>query len=171
MNAPPSSEHSYVTPEAGEPKVNETSRPVVDAFAGPTLIAVSGVDVSTDHSCIAGVGSTLPAASTARTVNACAPSVTLTMSGELHAANAPLSILHSNVTLPPPGSVPVNDSAGSIVLSSDGGPITSWVSGGVASTFHVCIAGVSSITLPISAETSNVCVPSWTSASNGGTHG
>lgn len=161
-NAAPSSEHSNVTPAAGEPKVNDTSGVVVVPPAGPSVIIVSGVDESTVHSWLAGVGSTLPAASTVRTVNACRPSVTPNELGEVHGAYVAASSLHSNVTGPSPGSEPENSSCGITVLSSSGGPNTICVSGGVASTFHVALAGVSSTIMFSAADTSKVCSPSPT---------
>ena len=47
---------------------------VLIAPVGPVLIVVSGAAVSTVNVRVAGVASTLPAASRARTSNVCAPS-------------------------------------------------------------------------------------------------
>src|SRR5215212_9538316 len=58
----------------------------------------------------AGVGSTLPAGSIARTSNVCWPSASgAAVNGESHGANTALSSLHSNVE---PGSVERNDQVG-----------------------------------------------------------
>src|SRR5438093_13651493 len=46
---------------------------VTEASAGPLSNDVSGGVVSTVHGRVAGVGSTFPAASTARTMQACSP--------------------------------------------------------------------------------------------------
>ena len=57
--------------------------------------------MSTVQVAVAGVGSTLPAASVALTEKVCAPSVRpVSPSGELQDANDPLSSLHANVAAP-----------------------------------------------------------------------
>ena len=58
---------------------------------------VSGAVVSTVKVRVSGVGSLLPAASTARTENVCSPSGNATACGDVQAANSPASTLHSNV--------------------------------------------------------------------------
>jgi hypothetical protein len=64
--------------------------------AGETACTVGAVR-STAHVRLAGVGSTFPAASRARTWNVCAPPVTVYVFGVVHEANVPLSSEHSNV--------------------------------------------------------------------------
>ena len=65
---------------------------------GPLSIVVSGGVVSTVNVRVAGVGSTLPAWSIARTLNVWSPSASVvTPYGDEHAWNAPPSSLHSNV--------------------------------------------------------------------------
>ena len=54
---------------------------------GPDVIVVCGGVVSTDHEAEAGVASTLPAVSFARTANVCAPSASAEyVLGDVHAA-------------------------------------------------------------------------------------
>jgi len=65
-NAPPSLEHSNVAATSGDVNENDTLGPVVEPSEGPAVIVVSGVVVSSVHASVAGVGSTLPAGSTAR---------------------------------------------------------------------------------------------------------
>ena len=71
---PPSRSHSKVEPGSVEPRPNVG---VVFAlgFAGVERKDVFGAVRSTVQACVAGVGSTLPAASSARTSNVCAASV------------------------------------------------------------------------------------------------
>src|SRR5947208_15068472 len=67
-NAAPSSEHSKVTGDSSAEKANEALELAL-AAGGPLTMLVSGARVSTVQAHCAGVGSTLPAASTALTVN------------------------------------------------------------------------------------------------------
>ncbi|MFP2964290.1 hypothetical protein ACLEPN_42955 [Myxococcus sp. 1LA] len=69
----PFSEHWYVTGLSFELKSNVAVVAFVTA-AGPLTMVVSGAVASTVHVRVAGVGSTLPAASTARTARVCSPS-------------------------------------------------------------------------------------------------
>src|SRR5881394_1354517 len=65
---------------------------------GLLVMIVIGNIVSRVHENCAGVTSWLPALSVARTLIACGPSPdTVVVNGGVHAANAPLSIWHSNV--------------------------------------------------------------------------
>ena len=65
------------------------------APAGPPVIVVSGAAVSIVNERLAGVGSTLPAASIACTSNVCAPSVSAAVvNGELHVVKASVSTRH-----------------------------------------------------------------------------
>jgi hypothetical protein len=69
---PSSSEHSKVAASFAE---NSTDVPVARVRPlGASSIAVSGAAVSTTKERLAGVPSTLPAASRARTSNVCSPS-------------------------------------------------------------------------------------------------
>src|SRR5207253_611683 len=82
----------------------------------------------------AGVGSTFPAPSTARTLNFCGPDRnTSTRFGEVQAANGALLNEHWNVE---PASVEVNVNVGSGLPTMLPG-FASTVSGGVVSTVHV----------------------------------
>ena len=69
----PFSEHSYVTGLSFEEKSNVAVVEFV-ATGGALTMVVSGGVASTVHVRDAGVGSTLPAASTARTNSVCEPS-------------------------------------------------------------------------------------------------
>ena len=94
---PPSTRHWNVEPASVE--VNENvgvlSLVVPD---GPAVIEVSGGVVSTVKVRLAGVRSTFPAASSARTSKVCEPSVSATVvNGEVQAVNAPPSTRHWNV--------------------------------------------------------------------------
>ena len=126
---------------------------------GPLTIVVSGGVVSTVQAYVAGVGSTLPAASTARTASVWLPWPSpVYVTGSVHATNGPPSRLHSYVT----GlSFEEKSNVAVVEFVAAGGPLTIVVSGGVPSTVHVRDAGVGS-TLPAAstARTSKVCEPS-----------
>ena len=96
------------------------------------------------HRYTAGVGSTLPAPSIARTLNACAPDPgTSTTSGEVHAANGAFPSAHWNVE---PASVEVNENTTTSLATTFPG-FASVVSGGVRSTVQTIGCAVGS-TLP-----------------------
>jgi hypothetical protein len=67
-NAPPSSRHSKLEPPSDDVKRKSTG-PAATSPDGPSAIVVSGATVSTVQAARGGWGSTLPAASTARTSN------------------------------------------------------------------------------------------------------
>ena len=69
----PSSLHSNVEPGFVEVNANDGEATFVRPV-GPDVIDVSGADVSTVNDRVAGVASTLPAVSVARTENVYAPS-------------------------------------------------------------------------------------------------
>jgi hypothetical protein len=77
--------------------------------------------------------------------------------GEVHAAHAPLSSLHSKVE---PVSVEVNANVAVVALTLPLGPLVIDVFGAVRSIVHVRVAGVA-LTLPVEsfARTENVCEP------------
>ena len=133
---------------------------VVDATVplGPVEMVVSGAVVSTVHARDAGVPSTLPCASSARTRRVCEPSASeLYDAGEVQAPQAPPSSLHSNV---PASSAPSVNAAEVLVVVPVGPPV-SVVCGAVASTVQVRDAGVAStLPTPSLARTSSVCEPS-----------
>jgi hypothetical protein len=82
---------------------------------------------------LAGVGSTFPAASLARTSKVCAPSASLAVVwGEEHGANEALSTRHSKLD---PGSLDENSNVGVlfVVVAPAAGPAVIVVSGGVVS--------------------------------------
>ena len=98
----PSSLHSNVEPGFVEVNVNDGDATFVGPV-GPDVIVVSGAAVSTVNDRVAGVASTLPAASVARTENVYAPSASgPTTRGDVQLAYVPVvapgpSSLHSNV--------------------------------------------------------------------------
>ena len=95
-NVPPSSRHSNVLALSAL-NVNVGVASLVTP-SGPESIVVLGAPVSIRKACVSGVGSTLPAASVARTENVCAPSARVpVVSGEVQAANVPPSTRHWNV--------------------------------------------------------------------------
>jgi hypothetical protein len=110
------------------------------------------------HVRVAGVGSTLPTASMARTPNVCVPKLTSYDLGEVQVPHAPPSSWHWNVE---PASDEENEKvavgAFVFVLGAD----TIVVLGGVESTVHARVAGVGSA-LPTgsTARTSTLCEPS-----------
>ena len=98
--APPSSRHSKRAPGSLDENANVAVVAVVTR-SGALSIVVSGAmpegSGARDHSARAGVGSTLPAASIARTSKTCAPFASpSTECGLAHACQAPPSSLHSN---------------------------------------------------------------------------
>ncbi len=124
-------------------------------FAGVERKDVFGAVWSTVHACVAGVGSRLPAASSARTANVCAASERPVYDfGLEQSANAPPSMLHSK---PGPASDAVNEKVALVELDAAGGEEVIVVFAGVVSTVNVNEAGVAS-TLPATsvARTSNV---------------
>ena len=75
-NGAPSSEHSNVEPDSLAEKL-KLALVLAVAAGGPAEIVVSGATVSIVQLAVAGVASTLPAASVARTRNWCVPSARL----------------------------------------------------------------------------------------------
>ena len=128
---------------------------------GPPVMVVSGAGATTATVNVreAGVASTLPAASLARTANVCWPSARFVYAcGEVHAANAALSRRHSNVA---PGSlVKANDAV--FVVMVPVGPLVIVVSGAAVSTVNVRRRGRARRRCRRHrvARTSNVCSPS-----------
>ncbi len=154
----PSRRHSKLEPVSLEENAN-VAEFVVIVPVGPESIVVFGAAVSTVKVREAGVGSTLPAVSRARTSNVCAPCARFVYAcGDVHGANAALSRRHSNVE---PGLVEVNANDGDALLVAPVGPLVIAVSGNEVSTVNVREAGVAS-TLPAAsvARTRNVYVPS-----------
>ncbi|HYZ29413.1 MAG TPA: hypothetical protein VE570_10185 [Thermoleophilaceae bacterium] len=72
-NASPSNEHPKLAPDSLVEKLKLADGLVV-VPAGPELIMVSGGVASTVHARVAGLGSTFPASSRARTLKLCTPS-------------------------------------------------------------------------------------------------
>lgn len=119
-------------------------------FFGPLVMVVSGGVVSdgpgtaTVNVRLAGVGSALPAASVATTANVCAPLASgAVVTGDEHGEYAAPSTLHWKVD---PASLEVNANVavGVVIVDPSAGPEVIVVSGGVASTVNVRVAGVGS---------------------------
>ena len=124
-------------------------------FAGVERNEVSGAVRSTVQAWVAGVGSRLPAASSARTSKVCGASVRPTYDfGLEQSAKAPPSSRHSK---PGPASEAVNEKLAPVELDAAGGEDVIVVFAGVVSTVKMNEAGVAS-TLPATsvARTSNV---------------
>ena len=129
---------------------------------GPESIVVSGGSLSGGatmvHMYAAGIGSTWPTESVARTSNTCWPTARpVYWRGEVHGTQPPLSSWHSNVA----ASLAENSKIALVASVELSGPESTVVSGGVSSTIvQAWLAGVGS-TLPASstARTSNVCSP------------
>jgi uncharacterized cupredoxin-like copper-binding protein len=110
--------------------------------AGPLVIVVSGGCVSTVQLRVAGVGSTFPTPSMARTSKVCAPSVSpVIVYGLLQLTNDPVFSRHWNVE---PVSVELKVNVTLVALMTPVGPLRIDVSGGVASTVQLRVAGVGS---------------------------
>src|SRR5207249_3904017 len=149
--------HSKVTGDSSAEKANEALELAL-AAGGPLTMLVSGARVSTVQAHCAGVGSTLPAASTALTVSVWGPS-------ESGPKIAPLA---QGTAAPPwseqrkpPGSVELKVNGGEATLDCGAGPESIEVSGGMVSTTQLAVAGVGS-TLPAGsvARTSKTWMPS-----------
>ena len=126
---------------------------------GPESMVVSGGIVSTVHVERAGVRSTLPAGSVARTPKLCVPSARPSYSaGELQVANGAASSEHSKLA---PGSSAEKAKAAEALRVSASGPESMLVCGGLVSIVQEYVAGVESV-LPAGsvARTANVCSPS-----------
>jgi hypothetical protein len=124
---------------------------------GPPVIAVSGAVASTVHVLDAGLASTLPAASFARTWNVwlLLPRPAYAF-GDVQAANAVASSEHSNVE---PVSVEVNEKLTEPDVVPDG-PLEIVVSGATVSTVQLAEAGEGSTLFDVSiARTWNVWAP------------
>ena len=156
----PSSLHSNVEPASVEVNANDGEAPFV-APVGPAVIAVSGADVSTVKARVAGVASTLPAASVARTENVYAPSASgPTTRGEVHAhvgarSSRPARRACTRRSSPPRCSRTRTTARSALVVPV--GPRLIVVSGAAVSTVNARVAGVAS-TLPAAsvARTENV---------------
>ena len=138
---------------------SNVAEPLATVPAGPDLIVVSGATVSTVQVAAAGVGSRLPAASVARTVNVCGPWARLEYDfGDVHEAAAAVSSLQVKLTS---GSDAPNEIAALVLGTEPDGADVIVVSGTAVSTVKLAVAGVGSV-LPASslAVTAIVCGPS-----------
>ena len=150
------------TRSSSPPGLAENANVGVASFVGPDgplSIVVSGAAVSTVKLRDAGVASTLPAVSVARTSNVCAPSASdAVVCGELQEAHAPASTRHSNVE---PAWLDENANVGVASFVGPDGPLSIVVCGAAVSTVKLRDAGVAS-TLPAGsvARTSKVWAPS-----------
>ena len=154
-NVAPSSEHCSVEPDSVELNANVG----VLSFVGELIMVsdVSGATVSTVQVCVAGLGSMLPAASTASTRKVCEPWLrVLKVIGVVQDVKSCVSIWQRKVA---PASE-LNANVAEVDRVGPLGPLLIVVSGGVRSIVHVYDAGVPS-TLPAAsiASTANVCEP------------
>ena len=127
-------------------------------FEGAVSMVVLGGVVSTTQERVAGVGSTLPAASMALTPNVCELSLRLEYArGDVQAEYATPSRLHSNVD---PASLEEKLTLAEVEFVAAGGADVIVVSGGTSSTTHAWLAGVGSVLPAVSvARTSNAWAP------------
>jgi hypothetical protein len=143
-NGAPSSAHSNVALPSGELNANDALASATVPL-GPPVMAVSGGvgdPLRTVHAPEAGVASTLPAGSSARTRNAWSPSGrSAYVSGETQAAKPAPSRLHWNVAV---ASGEVNANVAEIDVTVPVGPDVSDVSGAAVSTVNARVAGVGS---------------------------
>jgi hypothetical protein len=122
--------HSKVLPVSDELKVKLAVGDDV-LLAGPESIVVWGARVSTRHARLAGVSSTLPDRSRARTSNVCVPSQRSAYSaGDTQLIQAPPSSAHWKDE---PGSLEAKENEAQSLLVSCDGPLLIVVSGGVLS--------------------------------------
>ena len=129
---------------------------------GPPVIVVSGAVVSTVNVRVAGVGSTLPAASSARTRNVYVPSASgPSVRGEVQARRCRSPAGAVEPALERRARLAGERERGDAFVIVPVGPRVIVVSGAVVSTVNVRVAGVGS-TLPAAsvARTENVYVPS-----------
>src|SRR5262249_30956477 len=135
---PPSSLHWKVAVPSADENVKCADVALV-GLAGllPAAIVTPGGVVSTVKVLDAGVASTLPAGSLARTVKVCEPSASApSVSGEEQLTNAPPSTWHSKLAVPS-GDENVNVGVLSVVGAGSSGPEVIDVSGGVVSMLQV----------------------------------
>jgi hypothetical protein len=152
-----SSEHSKLEPVSLEVKV-KVALVLVVVGGGPDAMVVCGAVVSTVKAWVAGVASTLPAASVARARRVCGPSARrAVVCGEVQRANVPASTAHSKVA----ASFAETSKVGVVSFVGPLGPDPIVVSGGVVSTVNGRLAGVASAFPAASlARTSKVYPPS-----------
>lgn len=126
--------HWNVEPASVEVKVNVETLELLFA-GGPLVMVVSGRTVSMVHVYEAGVASTLPAGSMARTWKVCEPSASAPVANaEVQALNAEPSTLHWKVE---PACVAVKENEDVAEFEMSGGCAVMVVSGGIVSTVHV----------------------------------
>jgi hypothetical protein len=128
LNGPLSIEHSNVTFISFEVNSNVTIV-LLSAAGGAIVSIVVGATVSIIHTCSAGVLSSSPLPSFARTANVCEPSLKLRENGDVHAVATSPSMLHSNFAV---STFAVNrnvdtealeNSAGASVIIVSSGPV------------------------------------------------
>ena len=134
VQAPVSTRHWNVEP-ASSAENSKVGLALLDGSAGTTVKELSGATVSTVQVWAAGLASTLPAPSVARTENVWLPSARRPIvSGLEHTAQAPASTLHSNVA---PGSLAENSKEGASSLDGSAGASSRVVFGAAVSTVQV----------------------------------
>jgi hypothetical protein len=155
-NAPASTAHWKVAPAS---ELNaKVALELVLGFDGVEVIETLGGVESIVQLKLAGVASTLPSASAARTWKLWAPSASPEYAfGDEHEANAPASSAHSNVA---GDSLALNAKLAAEEFVDAAGCAVIVVSGPVLSTVQVKLAGVASVPTASFARTWNVCDPS-----------
>ena len=170
-NAPASSLHWNVEPASLE--VNSNVAHVPDVAGGPLLIVVWGGVVSVGpavivHVRLAGVGSTLPAASAERTSKVCTPGVRPVYArGFVHAWKAVSTVLSRRQAKVEPGSVAEKPKLAPVLVVEGGGLAVMEVLGGVVSGGGAATNRTTSCggLLPFS-RLWNCCSASWFSAAS-----
>ena len=141
-----SKRHWKVAVPSVELKVQLALLTVMKPLAGPELIVTAGATVSTVIVRVAGVASTLPAGSMARTSKVCEPSLRpMKLPGELQVVNAAglvESIRHWNVAVP---SGELKAQLALAVAMVPVGPLSMFVSGTTASVTKDREAGEASV--------------------------
>jgi hypothetical protein len=157
VQLPVSSLHWNVLPVSLDVKV-KSARTDATVPEGPLVIVVFGAVRSMVQVFTAGVPSTLPALSIARTRNVCEPALSAEYGlGEVHATQLPLSSWHWKVL---PVSLAMKEKLAVVDLTLPDIPIVIAVSGATVSTVHVRVAGLPSTLPALSiARTWNVCEP------------
>src|SRR5262245_21632321 len=164
----PSSWHSNVALVSGELNTN-VGVASFDGFGGRSVSTSAGPTVSIVHWCVAGVPSTLPAASIARTANPCAPSARVTVAGDEHGVKPLPSTEHSNAAPSAAGDA-ANLNEATPTVSTSLGPTVITVSGGIVSMVKLATAGAPAMASARAAATASVCAPSPTSNACGDVH-
>src|SRR5262245_55757878 len=156
-NAAPSTLHSKRATLSPDMNPSWNGRPTVAPSLG-AAIATVGLVRSTVQRASGGEASRAPPGAIARTMNTCAPSASpLSACGDVQAANAAPSRLHSNVAV---ARLAVNAIVAAPLFATTPGFCVIVVTGRGPLTAHWYVAGLESRCPPATARTANVCEPS-----------